>query len=480
MAGLRPMAPSRIKGLEDAERISNRSVPPRPVDISNPVKVNSSGENPQNIRYRIIPSAKPHDEFFGANPQGLARLPSHRTLWHWGLVRQFFSAIPLAYFLTMGGCGRPQKMGPVSRPAANPFAKAQPEQPAPPPRPEPEAPTTQDPSTRYSLGAEEVAPEGVFPGSAKPLASDVTWQELDQLRQDPDIKRIWVIFHADWCVPCKVIETPEYQKRIKQFNKLHPGTRIVTLDTGEPTQWPEEMKSDIVEFLKVTVGVETLPSVLYLNNKNSVSYVDSLTDEAGKDPFHLKKDFDARRLKSKEAKKLPATLSSPTTQPTPVKVESEQPPAVRNLASEVTINEFFQLRQDPKIKFIILSFHAPWCKPCQYLKTKEYQDMIKKIHKKHPEIRIVTMDIEAQSKSEMEHFKKMVVYEKVKSGDREHDAIVIPKTLYIRNKDGRYFKRLGSKPSDTHNKDWKKVLNPKAFDDMTLPVLPKNLGETTP
>jgi len=56
---------------------------------------------------------------------------------------------------------------------------------------------------------------------SKVIESDINVKGLYLLLKNPKIEYIIVIFHAEWCVPCTVIKTPFYQKKIEQFNETN-------------------------------------------------------------------------------------------------------------------------------------------------------------------------------------------------------------------------------------------------------------------
>jgi hypothetical protein len=53
--------------------------------------------------------------------------------------------------------------------------------------------------------------------------------ELYRLTGSPGVEEVMVLFHASFCEPCKVVETPGYQRAILEFNRSQAKTRVVTL-----------------------------------------------------------------------------------------------------------------------------------------------------------------------------------------------------------------------------------------------------------
>lgn len=68
------------------------------------------------------------------------------------------------------------------------------------------------------------------PAEARPgLPSDRTVDELYRLTGSPGVQEVMVLFHASFCEPCKIVEAPEYQLAIREFNESQAKTRVVTL-----------------------------------------------------------------------------------------------------------------------------------------------------------------------------------------------------------------------------------------------------------
>jgi hypothetical protein len=75
----------------------------------------------------------------------------------------------------------------------------------------------------------EEAPFRVLAESQTVLPSDRTVAEFYRLTSSPDVREVMALFHASFCEPCKVVETPEYQRAIREFNESQSGSRVVTI-----------------------------------------------------------------------------------------------------------------------------------------------------------------------------------------------------------------------------------------------------------
>jgi len=220
-----------------------------------------------------------------------------------GWVRRFGQVAALTYLLATGACGGKQKQVPtkVAPPlqAVSPLATQKvASQPTQQPTPTVKAP---------QVNAKASATTPARSANAVRLASDVTVAELFQLRQDAKIKYIFILFHASWCKPCRVIKTPEYQTKIKAFNRTHPEIRVVSIKIGD--------KNDpgMKPFKKMLAGVRIfLPSVLNVQNRDGRAYLGMLWTASLelKDPARMLPDLDRSRLEPKDAIKLPTHLVS--------------------------------------------------------------------------------------------------------------------------------------------------------------------------
>ena len=130
------------------------------------------------------------------------------------------------------------------------------------------------------------------------LDSDVTVEELYKLRQNRKIQYIFVIFHSPGCTPCKVIKTPEYQKKISEFNRKNPKMKIVTMDIGDTND------KEMDQFM-ATIQLKYVPYVLNIQNRDGKFYLSELTDEEGKKPDKLKKDLNKKAFEEKGSLQFP-------------------------------------------------------------------------------------------------------------------------------------------------------------------------------
>lgn len=135
-------------------------------------------------------------------------------------------------------------------------------------------------------------------------------------------------------------------------------------------------------------------------------------DHFGKDIF--REAFEKLAKRSPSKKKKPSAASQPSI------------PSSHRLASDVTVEELYKLRQDQTIKYVLVVFHASWCKPCQVLATPEYQGKIQTFNRDHPNMRFVTMDVGDKNDHAMLKFVKAI------------GLPGVPWALFIRNRDGRY------------------------------------------
>ncbi|HSA58400.1 MAG TPA: hypothetical protein VLJ37_01785 [bacterium] len=85
---------------------------------------------------------------------------------------------------------------------------------------DPTPPTDEFENAAPSPGPSELRPD---------LPSDRTVAELYRLTGSPGVQGIMALFHASWCEPCKIVETPEYQRAIREFNEAQSEIRVVTL-----------------------------------------------------------------------------------------------------------------------------------------------------------------------------------------------------------------------------------------------------------
>lgn len=149
------------------------------------------------------------------------------------------------------------------------------------------------------------------------------------------------------------------------------------------------------------------------------------------------------------------------------------------LVSDVTVEGFYRLRRDPKIEYIFVNLHMVGCEPCKAIKTPEYLTAVENFNENHPDIRLVSMDVSDKNDPEMVRFKNTflmdyVEYTEVGKPPQKKYGVFPPRRLFVRNRDGRYFKR-GNVITSDKLKLGAEVIDLKKFNDAGLSVMPLNL-----
>lgn len=121
--------------------------------------------------------------------------------------------------------------------------------------------------------------------------SNVTVAELLSFQKRQDVKYILVVFHAKGCKPCQVIKTPEYQEKIKAFNRDHPDYLLVSMDIGD-TEDP------LMGEFREKIVIATLPSLLFVEKKTGrYFFLPDLSLDSRKDPVHILEQFKKEEIK---------------------------------------------------------------------------------------------------------------------------------------------------------------------------------------